>query len=66
MQWTHELGHILTGLTTGADLDRVTLNPFGFSMTQFASNPHPNLTTWGDWLLGAVVDNSLLSRSFHP
>ncbi|MBO6739878.1 MAG: M50 family metallopeptidase [Phycisphaerales bacterium] len=55
MQWTHELGHILTGIATGAELDRVILNPFRFSMTQFASNPRPHLTTWGGPVLGVLI-----------
>ncbi|MHA7813794.1 MAG: M50 family metallopeptidase [Phycisphaerales bacterium] len=55
MQWTHELGHILTGIATDAELDRVILNPFRFSMTQFASNPRPHLTTWGGPVLGVLI-----------
>lgn len=55
MQWTHELGHILTGLATGAQLDRVILNPFKFSMTRFSSNPHPHITTWGGPVLGVLL-----------
>lgn len=59
MQWTHELGHILTGLATGAELDRVILNPLKFSMTQFASNPRPHITTWGGPVLGVLLANGL-------
>lgn len=59
MQWTHELGHILTGIATGAEIDRVILNPFRFSMTQFASNPHPHLTTWGGPILGVLIGAGL-------
>lgn len=55
MQWTHEFGHILTGLATGAELDRVILNPLKFSMTQFASNPRPHITTWGGPVLGVLI-----------
>jgi hypothetical protein len=55
MQWTHELGHIIAGLATGAQLERVILNPFRFSMTQFASNPHPHITTWGGPVLGVLI-----------
>lgn len=55
MQCTHELGHILTGIATGAEIDRVILNPFRFSMTQFASNPRPHLTTWGGPVLGVLI-----------
>jgi hypothetical protein len=58
-QWTHELGHILTSLATGAEIDRVILNPFRFSMTQFASNPHLHLTTWGGPILGVVIGAGL-------
>jgi hypothetical protein len=59
MQWTHELGHILTGLATGSEIDRVILHPFRFSMTQFASNPHPHLTTWGGPILGVLIGAGL-------
>ena len=59
MQWTHELGHILTGVATGAEIDRVILNPFRFSMTQFASNPHPHHTTWGGPILGVLIGAGL-------
>lgn len=55
MQWTHELGHILTGIATGGELDRVILNPFRFSMTQFVTNPHPHATTWGGPILGVLI-----------
>ncbi len=59
MQWTHELGHILTGIATGAEIERVILNPFLFSMTQFASNPRPHLTTWGGPILGVLIGAGL-------
>lgn len=59
MQWTHELGHILTGIATGAELNRVILNPFRFSMTQFVTNPHSHATTWGGPILGVLIGAGL-------
>ena len=55
MQWTHELGHILAGLATGAQIDRVILDPRGFSQSQFNSNPNPLVTVWGGPLLGSFI-----------
>ncbi len=59
MQWTHELGHIIAGVATGAEVNRVILNPFRFSMTQFASNPRPHLTSWGGPILGVLIGAGL-------
>ncbi|MCR9076725.1 MAG: hypothetical protein NXI07_11880 [bacterium] len=55
MQWTHELGHILAGLASGATIDRVILDPRTFSMTQFHSTPHPLIAAWGGPILGVVI-----------
>ena len=55
MQWTHELGHILAGLASGAKIDRVILDPRTFSMTQFHSTPHPLIAAWGGPVLGSII-----------
>lgn len=55
MQWTHELGHILAGLATGAAIDRVILDPRTFSMTLFHSTPHPLNAAWGGPILGVIT-----------
>lgn len=55
MQWTHELGHILAGLASGAAIDRVILDPRTFSMTQFHSTPHPLIAAWGGPVLGVII-----------
>ncbi len=55
MQWTHELGHILAGLASGATIDRVILDPRTFSMTQFQSTPRPLIAAWGGPVLGVII-----------
>ncbi len=55
MQWTHELGHILAGLASGAKIDRVILDPRTFSMTEFHSTPHPLIAAWGGPVLGSII-----------
>ncbi|MCA9274544.1 MAG: hypothetical protein KDA29_00805 [Phycisphaerales bacterium] len=65
MQWTHELGHIIAGLASGATIERVILDPRTFSMTQFRSTPHPLIAAWGGPLLGVIIGAGiplLLSR----
>lgn len=68
MQWTHELGHILAGLASGAKIDRVILDPRTFSMTQFHSTPHPLIAAWGGPVLGSIIGAGiplLLIRWMH-
>ena len=55
MQWTHELGHVIAGLGTGATLERLVLDPRGFSRTEFRSMPSPLITIWGGAVLGSLM-----------
>lgn len=55
MQWTHELGHVLAGLATGARPQRLVLDPRGFSRTEFGSMPSPLITLWGGAVLGSLM-----------
>ena len=55
MQWTHEAGHMIAGVATGAKIERVILDPRTFSMTQFESTPYPLVAVWGGPLIGVVL-----------
>ena len=59
----HELGHVLQGWLTGAQLSSVSLPPFGFSRTDFAVNPHPLLVAWGGALWGCVLPLAILAAA---
>jgi hypothetical protein len=59
----HELGHVLQGCLTGAQLVSVQLPPFGFSRTDFAVNPHPLLVAWGGALWGCVLPLAVLAAA---
>lgn len=55
MQWTHEAGHIIAGVLSGAHIDRVVLDPRIFSRTDLSGNTHPLITCWCGPLLGIVL-----------
>ena len=55
MQAVHELGHALTALGTGAEVERVVLPPLSFSRTDLGANPRPLLVAWGGPILGGVL-----------
>lgn len=59
LQWTHEAGHVIAGLLTGAELERVVLDPRTFSRTDFGANPHPHIVVWGGPVLGCVIGAGL-------
>jgi hypothetical protein len=51
----HGFGHVLTAWCTGGAVSRVVLHPLQISWTMFSRNPHPQLTTWGGPVLGALL-----------
>ncbi|MFK7882817.1 MAG: hypothetical protein AB8F26_01370 [Phycisphaerales bacterium] len=55
LQWTHEAGHVLAGLATNADLDRVVLDPRTFSRTDFIITPRPLITVWSGPIIGCLL-----------
>lgn len=55
MQIFHELGHVLGGLMTGAEIEKVYLHPLTLSRTDFSSNPNPLLTVWMGPVIGVVL-----------
>lgn len=67
MQWTHEAGHIIAGLASGATLEHVSFDPRSFSQTRFSSNPKPLITVWGGPMLGVLIGAGfpLLSACWH-
>jgi len=59
LQWTHEAGHVIAGLVTGGEIERVVLDPRTFSRTDFASNPSPLITVWGGPVIGCLLGAGL-------
>lgn len=68
MQIIHESGHVLAGLLTGAEIQRVVLHPSTISRTDLAANPLPLLVCWAGPAFGAVAPLSLwlATRRFLP
>lgn len=60
MQIVHELGHIANGLLSGARVNRVTIHPLRFSLTEFSHNPSPVFVTWGGPAWGIAIPLVLL------
>lgn len=59
MQQVHELGHVLEARLTGATIVRVVLNPFMFSRTDLATNPHPLIVVWAGPIVGVTLPTVL-------
>jgi hypothetical protein len=57
----HELGHVLHGWLSGAELVAVVLPPWSFSRTDFAANPHPQFVAWGGGLWGCLMPLAILA-----
>lgn len=55
MMAVHELGHVLHAWLTGATVSAVRIPLVGFSITQFATNPHPHFVAWGGAVWGCVL-----------
>ena len=55
MQVVHELGHVLFGWATRAEVTKVALHPLIMSRTDLAENSHPLAVVWGGPLLGCVL-----------
>lgn len=54
MQAIHELGHVIGGFLSGAELRRVVLHPLTISRTDFGHNPSPLFVCWMGPLFGAI------------
>ncbi|MCC5823066.1 MAG: hypothetical protein LAT64_07565 [Phycisphaerales bacterium] len=59
LQWTHEAGHVLAGLATGAGIQRVVLDPLIFSRTDLSPNPRPLIACWGGPIIGSILGAGL-------
>lgn len=55
MQAVHESGHVLAGVLTGGEIERVVLHPLTISRTDLKRNPSPLLTCWGGPIVGCLV-----------
>lgn len=55
LQAFHECGHVLHGLVSGAEVQGVTLELFGYSYTSLKHNPHPAFVAWGGAIWGAML-----------
>jgi hypothetical protein len=51
----HELGHVVAGWVTGADVRRVALGPLVISETILGENPHPMALVWVGPLVGSLL-----------
>ena len=52
---THECGHIIGGLASGATLTDYDLTPWRMPYSLYSPDPHPLITLWSGPLLGVVV-----------
>ena len=59
MMAVHELGHVLHAWLSGGQVAAVHVPLVGFSITSFASNPHPHFVTWGGPVWGSVLPLAL-------
>lgn len=52
---THELGHVLVGLTTGGNVTKVVLHPLAISRTDVSPNPNPLAVVWAGPIVGVIL-----------
>ncbi|QDU94673.1 hypothetical protein [Lignipirellula cremea] len=55
MTFTHEMGHLIGGWASGAELRRADLRPWKLPYSIFSPDPHPLITLWAGPLLGVLV-----------
>ena len=63
MQAVHELGHIVSTVTTGGTVTKVVLHPLTISRTDGVGSSHPSLVVWAGPVLGVVLPLALLAAS---
>ncbi|MBE6425151.1 MAG: hypothetical protein IJD43_01030 [Thermoguttaceae bacterium] len=54
-QAVHELGHVLTAVGAGTEVEKVVLSPWTFSRTETAFSPHRTWILWGGAVGGCVI-----------
>jgi hypothetical protein len=59
MMLVHEAGHVLHARLSGGEVAAVHLPLVGFSITTFASNPHPHFVAWGGAVWGSILPLAL-------
>src|SRR5262245_34806176 len=55
MTFTHEMGHVVSGLACGATLKSADLRPWHLPYSIFDPDPLPLVTLWGGPILGVLV-----------
>ena len=55
MQIFHELGHVIAGLLSGAEIEKVYLHPLTLSRTAFSTNPKPLFVVWMGPIIGVAL-----------
>lgn len=55
MTFTHELGHIIGGVLSGATLQEVDLAPWRMPFSLYQPNPHPLVTLWTGPVFGIAL-----------
>jgi hypothetical protein len=58
----HELGHAVAMWMMGGSVERITINPLGWSYTYYATTPkYPNFATWSGVLFGSLFGLMILA-----
>ena len=52
---THELGHVIAGLSTGGTITKVVVHPLAISRTDVSPNPNPLITVWAGPIIGVLL-----------
>ncbi len=60
MMAVHEFGHALHAWLSGGEVSNVVVPLVGFSRTDLARNPHPQVVAWGGPIWGCLIPLSLL------
>jgi hypothetical protein len=64
MQVAHELGHVISTLVSGGQVEKVVLHPLTFSRTDVSSNPHPIVQVWGGPVVGVILPMATLAIAY--
>ncbi len=61
MQVIHELGHVVSTIISGGQVEKVVLHPLTFSRTDVSLNPHPLIQIWGGPIVGVILPMAALA-----
>ena len=59
MLLSHEFGHVLGGVASGAVLSRLEIRPWRLPFSLFAADPNPLLTLWAGPIVGCALPLSI-------